>query len=117
MEDVSMELFYRFLFGGILVCCFSVLSDTFKPKSFSGVFGGAPSIAIAGLALTWWLEGSREVGNQARAMFFGAIAMFIYSIACMILIRKTKLPAWVGAGVLWSVWLMAAFGFYLAGLT
>ena len=46
------ELFLRFAIGGIVVSAFAVLGDSFKPKSFAGLFGAAPSLALATLALT-----------------------------------------------------------------
>jgi len=46
------ELLVRFLVGGALVSVFALLGDLFEPKSFSGLFGAAPSVAIATLALT-----------------------------------------------------------------
>ncbi len=44
-----MELLSRFLVGGLFVSLFAVLGDSFKPKTFAGLFGAAPSIALAGL--------------------------------------------------------------------
>jgi len=39
--------YVRFLAGGIAVSAFAALGDTLRPKSFAGLFGAAPSIALA----------------------------------------------------------------------
>jgi hypothetical protein len=38
-----------FLAGGVAVAAFAALGDTLRPKSFAGLFGAAPSIALATL--------------------------------------------------------------------
>src|ERR1700680_3152638 len=45
------ELLFRFLIGGTLVSTFALIGDLFKPKKFAGLFGAAPSIALATLGL------------------------------------------------------------------
>jgi hypothetical protein len=47
-----LEYGLRFLAGGIAVSAFAALADALRPKSFSGLFGAAPSIALATLVLT-----------------------------------------------------------------
>ena len=46
------ELIFRFLIGGTLVSAFALVGDAVRPKSFAGLFGAAPSIALATLGLT-----------------------------------------------------------------
>jgi len=41
-----LEYLLRFCIGGLAVSGFAILSDIFRPKSFSGLFGAAPSIAL-----------------------------------------------------------------------
>ena len=41
------ELLVRFVIGGLAVSSFAVVGDIFKPKSFAGLFGAAPSVALA----------------------------------------------------------------------
>ena len=48
----------RFLIGAVAVSIFAVLGDLFKPKSFAGLFGAAPSVALATLGLTVASDGS-----------------------------------------------------------
>ena len=45
------ELVVRFLVGGVLVSTFALLGEIFRPKSFAGLFGAAPSIALATVGL------------------------------------------------------------------
>ena len=45
--DVIKELVLRFVLGGVIVSLFSLLGDLWKPKTFSGIFGAAPSVALA----------------------------------------------------------------------
>jgi hypothetical protein len=42
-----LEYGLRFLAGGIAVSAFATLGDSLRPKSFAGLFGAAPSIALA----------------------------------------------------------------------
>jgi hypothetical protein len=47
-----LEYGLRFLVGGIAVSAFAALGDSLRPKSFAGLFGAAPSIALATLLIT-----------------------------------------------------------------
>jgi uncharacterized membrane protein (GlpM family) len=104
----GMMLLYRFLLGGVFVSLFAVLGDTFKPKSFSGLFGAAPSIALAGLILTQIDKDAMTVEEEAHAMIFGASAMLVYSAACYLVLKTTEISPWAGAGLLWGVWFVTA---------
>ena len=41
-----MQLVLRFVVGGLVVSLFTVIGDVLKPKSFAGLFGAAPSVAL-----------------------------------------------------------------------
>ena len=45
------ELVFRFLIGGAVVSFFAVFAEIFRPKSFAGLFGAAPSIALATIGI------------------------------------------------------------------
>jgi hypothetical protein len=66
------QILIRFLAGGSIVTLFAVLGDLFKPKSFAGLFGAAPSVALATLSLTIVTEGPRYASIEARSMIAGA---------------------------------------------
>jgi hypothetical protein len=51
------EYLIRFFVGGLAVSAFAVLGDLFRPKSFAGLFGAAPSVALATLAIPFWNQG------------------------------------------------------------
>ena len=86
------EILFRFLIGGIVVSCFAILGDLFKPKSFAGLFGAAPSVALATLGLSVGSQGNSYAATEARSMFLGAIAFFAYASWVTICVKpKTKI--------------------------
>jgi hypothetical protein len=110
------EYVIRFLVGGVLVSAFAVLGDVLRPKSFAGLFGAAPSVALATLGISVYQHGSAYAGLQSLSMMAGAIALAVYSLTvCQLLIRAQlrALPATLLAVI---VWLATAFGVWaLAG--
>ena len=106
------EIILRFLIGGFVVSVFSLISDLFKPKSFAGLFGAAPSVALATLCLTVSTEGKVIAGTEAHSMVIGAVSLLIYSSVVSYVLLRHKLPAlrvtlwglllWLGTAlVLW----------------
>ena len=77
-----MEFLVRFLLGGSAVCLFAAIGDVARPKSFAGVFGAAPSVALATLALTVHVQGAAYAALEARSMIMGAVALLIYAWIC-----------------------------------
>ena len=111
-----IQLVIRFLVGGLVVSAFAIIGDVLKPKSFAGLFGAAPSVALATLSLTVATEGASYAATEARSMTAGAIAFFAYaSLVSWIMMRyKLKalsvtlcsIPLWLGVAFgLWYVWL------------
>ena len=45
----TARVLIRFLVGGAVVSVFALIGDLVKPKSFAGLFGAAPSVALATL--------------------------------------------------------------------
>ena len=72
MEDLVI----RFIVGGAVVSIFAIVGDSFN-KSFGGLFGAAPSVAVASLALTVAREGRLYSAVEARsnACGFGGTAL------------------------------------------
>lgn len=106
------EILIRFCLGGLIVSAFALISDLLKPKTFAGLFGAAPSVALASLGLTVMGEGSKTASIEARSMIIGAVALFIYALATSYVVlrfRARALPIslsflliWLGAAVaLW----------------
>jgi len=106
------ELILRFLIGGIYVCAFSLLGDLLRPKSFAGLFGAAPSVALATLGLTVAAEGSAYAALEARSMTAGSVAFFVYASCVSWLMMRYKLPALQTTGLLLIVWFGCAFGLW-----
>jgi hypothetical protein len=106
------ELIFRFLIGGTLVSAFALVGDAVRPKSFAGLFGAAPSIALATLGLTVATEGGDYAAVEARSMIAGAIAFFIYALIVSKVMMRYKPPALVATSALMLVWLATAFGLW-----
>lgn len=76
------EIVLRFILGGVMVTAFAAMGDILKPKSFAGLFGAAPSVAIATLGLTLHMKGPAYCAIEGRSMIGGAIAFLVY--ACLV---------------------------------
>jgi hypothetical protein len=79
------EAIVRFIIGGMFVSVFAILGDLLKPKSFAGLFGAAPSVALATLLLTVHRQGASYAAIEARSMIEGAIAFcaYAYCVCCV----------------------------------
>lgn len=110
------DTLFRVLLGGVVVSIFSVLGDVLKPKSFAGLFGAAPSIAIATLVLAVNQHGSAYASLEGRSMMLGALAFFLYAWAVSRLLVRRKLPALPVTCGLLMVWLGSALGLWYAVL-
>lgn len=108
------ELLFRFIVGGLVVSTLSALGDVLKPKSFAGLFGAAPSVALATLALTIAKEGVHYTTVEARSMLIGAAALGIYSYSVMKVMAHRKRSALLVSMSLLSIWFTVAFGLYVA---
>jgi uncharacterized protein DUF3147 len=108
------EIVVRFLIGGLAVSFFSVLGDVFKPKSFAGLFGAAPSVALATLGIAIVKDGRQFAATEAHSMIAGSIALFVYTSAVSwILMRRSVSALWVATTCL-MLWAAVAFsGWYL----
>jgi len=99
------ESLIRFVIGGTLVSAFAILGDVFKPKSFSGLFGAAPSVALATLVLTIIYRGPNYSSVEARSMIAGAIAFFAYACCVSHALMRYRIHAAVAAGLFILLWL------------
>jgi len=114
-----MSFLLRFLIGGLVVCTFASLADMLKPKTFAGIFGAAPSVALATLSLTVSQDGRTFAAEETRAMLAGAAAFAAYAFTCLQLIARSRwtplraatasLLVWFGsAATLWFLLLRGA---------
>ena len=104
------EYLVRFLVGGMVVSAFAVLGDILRPKSFAGLFGAAPSVALATLGIAIWQHGIGYAARQSQTMMAGAIALGVYSVVVCQLLVRTRLRAAPATMVSLVVWMIVAFG-------
>jgi|SRR5215469_5094228 len=104
------EAIVRFMVGGIGVCGFAFLADILKPKSFAGLFGAAPSIALATLLLTVGRQGPAYAASEARSMIGGSIAFLVYAWFVGILTIRFAVSAKFAAPLSLALWLGIAIG-------
>jgi hypothetical protein len=114
LEEAKVsEYVLRFLIGGAVVSAFAMLGDVLRPKSFAGLFGAAPSVALATLGIAIYQHGAGYAAVQTGSMMVGAVALAVYSVVvCQLLVRARvrALPASLMSIV---VWLAAAFGLWV----
>jgi uncharacterized membrane protein (GlpM family) len=106
------EISIRFLIGGLMVSAFAALGGLFKPKTFAGLFGAAPSVALATLALAVNKNGIFNVRVQARSMLMGAAAFFFYSVCVIFLLNKCRVSALRATLSAMLVWFCTSFGLW-----
>ncbi len=105
-----LDYLLRFLAGGIAVSAFAALGDALRPKTFAGLFGAAPSIALATILIALTKQGAPFVAIEARSMILGALALAAYSWSVCILLQKFGMPSLAATVAAFLVWFPAAFG-------
>lgn len=105
-----VEYFLRFIVGGVGVSMFAALGDTLRPKSFAGLFGAAPSIALATLLITLSEKGAPFAAVEGRSMIAGAFALATYSWTACVLLKKFMISSWAATLLALVVWFAVAFG-------
>jgi hypothetical protein len=110
------EILIRFVVGGLIVSVFSMLGDLLKPKSFAGLFGAAPSVALATLSLTITTRGRFYAATECRSMVLGAVGFFFYAWGVSRLLMRYKLPALSTTAVFIFFWFISTFSLWAAFL-
>jgi hypothetical protein len=87
------EIVVRFIAGGFIISVFALIGDVLKPKTFAGLFGAAPSVALV-------------------TLFLGALAFLIYASSVSYLLMRKKYPALFAAVPLLLLWLGVAVGLW-----
>jgi Protein of unknown function (DUF3147) len=106
-------VFIRFLVGGLVVSLFSTLGDVLRPKSFAGLFGAAPSIALATIGLTTRQNGSAYAALECRSMMLGAVGFFAYVLLASWVLRRYKPAALIACLTLLPAWFVVSLGLLL----
>ena len=113
------ELILRFVLGGLVVSVFSLLGDLLRPKTLAGIFGAAPSVALATVAIALSTKGAEVASIEQRSMVFGAIALGCYAFIIgrlllrgahpTLLVTTAGLSVWFGLALgLWALFLRAS---------
>ncbi len=113
------EYLIRFFAGGLMVSAFAAVGGIVRPKSFAGLFGAAPSIAVATLLISLSKQGPLYAATEGRSMMLGAAALAAYSLICCQLLKRFQLSGFVATLLATIGWFTFAFGLYwlvLAGV-
>ena len=92
--------------GGLFVTAFALVGEMLKPKRFSGLFGAAPSVALANLLVIMLAKGHGPARDNGIGMIVGGAAMALACLAGVVLIRRYR--ARRGSTMLCGVWLVLA---------
>jgi hypothetical protein len=106
------ELITRFLIGGVVVSLFALTGDVLRPKSFAGLFGAAPSIALATIGLTIAKSGAQYASIESRSMVLGAAGFLAYTIAVSYVLVRYKPSTLLATISLMPVWAATSFGLW-----
>jgi len=96
--------------GGSLVVAFALVSDRLQPKTLAGLFSGAPSVALASLAVTAAAMGAGKAGLAAHSMIAGAAGMVAFCGLAMVL--EQKVGSITASGLAWLAWAVIAVAVY-----
>jgi hypothetical protein len=105
-----MDYALRFFIGGIVVSLFAILGDVLRPKSFAGLFGAAPSVALATLSLVFFKHGGSYVATEGRSMVLGGLALAAYSLVVCQLLMRADWSALKATAAALTVWIVVAIG-------
>ncbi|WP_375161476.1 DUF3147 family protein [Bradyrhizobium sp. RDT46] len=108
------EYLVRFIAGGLIVSAFAILGDMLRPKTFAGLLGAAPSVALATLSIAIVQHGPQYAAAESWTMIYGALALACYSLAVCHLLMRFRLAALPATIAALAVWLVVAFSL-LAG--
>lgn len=111
MADAGL-IVLRAVIAGVFVVGFSVLGEVLRRKRFAGLFGAAPSLALANLIVVVVALGSAQATADARSMTVGAVGFVAYC-----LLERSLLPrlSAVRASLVCSLlWFVVAGLLYLA---
>jgi len=108
MDDIVVRAFL----GGVVISAFAIMGDIVQPKSFAGLFGAAPSLALATLALATIQHGSVYASLEARSMTLGAVSFFIYASAVSRVMIRKKWAALPVTSTFLILWLGSALGLW-----
>jgi len=96
--------------GGAFVVLFSALGEVVRPRGLAGITSGAPSVAVASLAVTVVATGVAAATDLARGMIAGAIGLVVW---CLVGTEAVKrFGALKGSTATTGLWLVTAFSLW-----
>jgi uncharacterized membrane protein (GlpM family) len=101
-------LVVRFVIGGVVVSLFSAIGEVAKPQTFAGIFGAAPSVALATLGLALAHGDTASIAVEARWFAIACVAMLAYCSTCVVLTARMRTAEWHIASGAWLAWLATA---------
>lgn len=107
----ALVIVVKAVLGGTLVSAFAVVGHVLRPKWFAGLFGAAPSVAIASLSVAVLDKGHHTASIAAYAMIFGAAGFVVFGLCVRPLMARFH-AAWA-ALLGCAAWVLVAVGAYL----
>ena len=86
--------------------------EVFQPE-VRGVFGAAPSVALATLGLGILKEGKGYASVECRSMIAGAVALGVYSLVVTQLLMRLRMSTLNATLSAMLIWFITAFGLWL----
>jgi uncharacterized membrane protein (GlpM family) len=101
-----LQVVFKALLGGTMVVVFALISELFEPKSFSGIFSTAPSVALGSLGVSLLAGSGHEIATACEGMFLGAIALLCYCLVASPAVQRLGIGR--GAGLALAAWFIVA---------
>lgn len=106
------QLLLRFALGGLIVSAFAVIGHIVRPKTFSGIFGAAPSVSLATLGLAYLQKGPMYAATEGRSMIAGAVALGVYSWFVSFALLRREWNTVLTTVLSWGLWAAIAFAIW-----
>ena len=100
--------------GGAVVVVFSALGEVVRPRGLAGITSGAPSIAVASLAVTVVASGVIAATDLARGMVAGAFGLVAWCLVGAAAVKR--FGALKGSMATTGLWFVTAFSLWAAFL-
>jgi len=115
LSSTTGELIARFVIGGFIVSAFAAIAEVCRPKSFAGLFGAAPSVALTTIGIAIIQHGKQYAAIEAHSMVYGAIAFLLYAALTSWVLMRYKTRALATTSALLPLWLGASLALWFAG--
>lgn len=108
----ALLIVLRAVIAGLFVVAFSMLGEVLQPKRFAGLFGAAPSVALANLIVVVAALGTAEATADAKSMIAGAVGFVGYCLLERALLPR--LSAALASALCSLLWLAVTAALYVA---